>query len=264
MLDPRSALRFVWAADGEADRFLAVLKNARDEEAARAETSVCEWILPMEELEAGEYCLRLTAFYGELTVGEADLLLSLSEKSAAPAQGGSRPGRSSGGRSGQGGITPGQALTTSHARGGGSLTPYDAVALDLPEEASDTLVLGGTALDVTRGGAPVTAALGDDGADRTLAVSAGGEDSPWRVSLGALDTLRRSGLQTLILTGEDGMLEIRTDWEPSGPAYARERAKGLTADDFALVWDGNGVTLTVEDRVYPMDGQPPLTAKEDP
>lgn len=258
-LDPAGTLVFTWTAEGEADRFLAVLTGSGGE-AARTETDGFAWQVPETDLAAGEYTLSVSAFAGQAGAGSASLRLVLGAEEGQSGSGSSsQHGKPSGGRpKPTGGITPGQALTSAHAKGGGSLIPYDAVAPVLPEEASDTLVLGGTALAVTCGGAKVLAALSVD----SLILSSDAAEAVWRVGLGALDTLRRSGLRTLVLRRGEETLTVDTAWEPAGASYARERAKGLVGDDFALVWDADGLRLTAEDRVYTMDGQPPLRAEE--
>ncbi|MBQ6173933.1 MAG: hypothetical protein IJK28_04855 [Clostridia bacterium] len=264
-LDPAGSLCFSWTAEGEADRFLAVLTGPSGE-VGRQDSDELTWSVEEKDLTEGEYRLTVTAYLGGVQTGSASLRLILESAvtedpvtDPGTGGGGGRPGRPSGGGRRPGGssgggttVRPGQALTTAHARGTGDLIPYDAVALILPDEPSDTLVLGGVALDVTGGGFPVCGELDGD----VLTLTAPGGDGAWRVNLGALDTLYRSGLRTLRLVGGEETLEIDTAWEPAGTAYARERAKGLVAEDFALVWDGESLVLTVEDRVYPVETEP--------
>ena len=164
-------------------------------------------------------------------------------------------GRGSGrgaGRSGSMGftVTPGKALTSQHARGSGTVTRYGTVALELPETPMETLTLGGETLYITCEGTVFHGVV--EGETLTLTAEAEGR---WTVGLAALETLARSGVDTLVLAGTGGETTLPTALTPSGDSYARERAKGFVATDFLLLVEEEGLRLQVEDRVYDLEDE---------
>ena len=60
------------------------------------------------------------------------------------------------------------------------------------------------------------------------------EGARWAVSLSALQTLNRSGIETLTLMTEGREIELSTSLELGGSVYGMLRAQGLVAKDFTL------------------------------
>ncbi len=288
--DPEGALVFRWSVTGGADFYTAVLEGPRGE-AARAEQTVGTSLrVKAGDLTPGDYLLSVTAFRNGEAAAEAVLRLVLTEAedgimlvddedepapTVTPAPDGGddpaatdepeptatrRPGggysgswRRVGGRTAtgeSGRITPGVALTTSHAKGSGDLTAHGTVPLTVTGEAEEILYLGGEELAVSAAGSLFTAEIRGD----VLALTAE-TGNEWRFTGLALDTMARSGVRLLVLTGADGSeYRIGTDLALTGPAYGRERAKGLVSADFLFAVSEGEWTVTVEDRVYRLNG----------
>lgn len=245
-LDPEGSLTFLFEQEGGADRWLAVVTGS-DGETDRTEVTAPAYTLSQAGLAADTYTLHVTAYLGEAPVCNAVLTFVLETGGGQGGQGGygGRPGGGTRpGRSGAGGITPGQALTSTHARGTGDLLPYGAVRLQLPEGEMDALTLGGETLDLTCGGASFSAALEDD----TLLLAS--ETADWTFTQATLNTLSLSGVRVLSLSDGEETLRLDTDLAMTGRDYARERADGFASSDFRFGVADGGFTVTVEDRIY--------------
>ena len=145
-------------------------------------------------------------------------------------------------------FTPGKALTSTHASGTGDLTPYDGVKLTTSGAAAETLVIGGEQIGVDCGGASFTASLSRD----VLQLRSGA--SGWHFTLAALNTLSVSGVRVLSLSTQDGEYRLDTALQLTGSAYAAERSEGFVSADFAFSLIDGSLTVTVEDRVYRLNG----------
>ncbi len=255
-LNPEGSLTFTWVQEGAADSWLAVVSGP-DGEAGRATVTSPSYTLPQADLAEATYTLNVTAYLNGSPVCNAALTFVLGTNSGGqggqggqggPGGGGGKPNGGRTQRPGQGGagsgITPGKALTSSHARGTGDLLPYGAVRLELPEGEMDVLTLGGETLDLTCGGAAFTAALEED----TLLLSS--EASDWTFTQATLNTLSLSGVRVLSLSDGEETVSLDTDLAMTGTDYARERSDGFASSDFRFSLTDEGFTVTVEDRVY--------------
>ncbi len=157
---------------------------------------------------------------------------------------GSKPGGASSGEDAGFLVTPGQALAKTHASGDGDMTAYGALPLALDGESMTLLTLGGQTVDVSCDAA-FTAAVGN--AALTLAADACTE---WRVTLAALDTLRISGIERVILQCAAWSAELDTSLTLTGSAYTRLRAQGYVAADFLLRVTAEGIAVDAAGETY--------------
>ncbi len=186
------------------------------------------------------------------------------EASPMPGESGMPPGRPGGGGrpsfgrrpsgGGQGGasegetgfqVTPGKALTQTHASGSRDMTAYGTVSLTPDDEPMRQLTLGGQAVDIDCGGAVFTAAVED--ATLTLTAENGAE---WRATLAALDTLRISGIERVTLQCAAWCTELDTSLTFTGSAYVRLRAQGYVSADFLLRVTAEGVDVDAAGQTY--------------
>ena len=190
----------------------------------------------------GPYTLRIEIWAGEelLFSEEAQFMLAQGRPGGAGGFGGGGFGGSRGGSGGSSPegmeeqgfrITPGQALTGSHASGDGDMQLYGTVALEASEDAMTLLTLGETELNLSLdGGAAFTATLNES----TLRLEPVAAGARWEINLSALQTLHRSGIETLSLTSEGEEIRLPTSLELGGSVYGMLRAQGLVAKDFTL------------------------------
>lgn len=191
---------------------------------------------------------------------------------APPPEGGGRPagGRPSGSRPSGGGpggasseeeagfrVTPGQALTKTHASGSGDMTAYGALALTLDSEPMTQLSLGGQALAIDCGGTAFTASL----EDTTLTLTAESV-AEWHLTLAALGTLRLSGIEQLRLQENGWFTDLDTALTLTGSAYARLRAQGFVSADFLLRVTAEGIAVDAAGETYRLN-QSRLESEED-
>ena len=148
-------------------------------------------------------------------------------------------------------VTPGEALTSSHASGDGDMRIYGTVALEASDDEMTLLTLGEDQLNLTLdGGAAFTASL-EDSTLRLNPVAAGAR---WEIRLSALQTLNCSGIETLRLATEDGEIELSTSLELCGSVYGMLRAQGLVAKDFTLEISADQQIVCVGGAQYLLNG----------
>ena len=207
----------------------------------------------------GPYTLRIEAWAGEeLLLSEEAQFMLAQGKPGGP--GGGMPG---GGRpSGAGGspegmadqgfrVTPGEALTSSHASGDGDMRIYGTVALEASDDEMTLLTLGEDQLNLTLdGGAAFTATLDDS----TLYLEPVAAGARWEIRLSALQTLNRSGIETLTLATGDGEIQLPTSLELCGSIYGMLRAQGLVAKDFTLEISADQQIVCVGGAQYLLNG----------
>ena len=166
--------------------------------------------------------------------------------------GGSRGGSSPEGMEAQGfRVTPGEALTSSHASGDGNMQLYGTVALEASDDEMTLLTLGEDQLNLTLdGGAAFTASLEDS----TLYLKPVAAGARWEIRLSALQTLNRSGIETLTLATGDGEIQLPTSLELCGSIYGMLRAQGLVAKDFTLEISADQQIVCVGGAQYLLNG----------
>ena len=237
--------------------------------------------LPMISFGKGSFNIRLEVFTGEASIAAAQLTLVLAdpqdipEEPATPSdlpddsddQGrpdgqqapaapqrrirytGRRSSRSSAAAGFQ--VTPGKALTTTHAKGTQDMQLYGTVALETDDRLMQRLEIGGTELDISCGGGWFTAEL-----EESRLLLGGAESSSWTMTQAALNTLAKSGVSELVLATEDGEYAVDTSLSFTGLKYGQLRAKGLVAKDFSIHLSGGAITVVADGETYTLaDGE---------
>ena len=129
-----------------------------------------------------------------------------------------------------GGVTPGEALTSSHASGDRDTTPYGATHVEDGLDGLDILCDGGRDYDCALTGDALTLTGGDR----------------WTFTGADLRTLNRSGVRRLTLSGS---ADCRLDTAPAftGPVYDGLRAAGITANTFeyTVTLEGGAADIAV-------------------
>ena len=124
---------------------------------------------------------------------------------------------------------------------------YGTVALETSDAEMTLLTLGETELNLTLdGGAAFTASL--DASTLLLQPVAAG--ARWEINLSALQTLKRSGIETLTLAIDGAEIELPTALELGGSVYGMLRAQGLVAKDFTLEISAEGQRVSVNGAQY--------------
>ena len=128
---------------------------------------------------------------------------------------------------------------------------YGTVALEASDDEMTLLTLGETELNLTLdGGVAFTASLEDS----TLYLEPVSAGARWEIKLSALQTLNRSGIETLRLATEDGEIQLFTDLELCGSVYGMLRAQGLVAKDFTLEISADQQIVRVGGAQYLLNG----------
>ena len=124
---------------------------------------------------------------------------------------------------------------------------YGTVALEASDDEMTLLTLGEDQLNLTLdGGAAFTASLDES----TLLLQPVAAGARWEINLSALQTLKRSGIETLTLATGDGEIQLPTSLELCGSVYGMLRAQGLVAKDFTLEISVEARTVYVAGAQY--------------
>lgn len=148
-------------------------------------------------------------------------------------------------------VTPGEALTDSHASGTKDMQLYGTVEISPSAESMSVLTLDDTELSVTL----------DDQArgfyveksENALILTPETDGEKWSVNALALKVLNRSGIDLLRLNLGGDSVEVSTDWNPQGALCARLAAAGYVSKDYTLIVTREGIHVTVADQVYEID-----------
>ena len=265
-------IAFVWPAVEGADSYRVILaQESADEEGGVTETelynelqSACRVEFTAETILNGEYILRVRAYAAEEAISTDEIRFTLVQE-----QDNERPGGFPGGSfpsggfpsggfpSGMGGmagmqgqqqgfqVTPGEALTDDHASGTKDMRLYSAVEITGTTKAVSALALNESGLEITLTDGSFTASLQDG--RLSCIPEAGG--SAWTLSLRALEALKNSGVDALLL----GETELDTGLTLSGRAYGLLRSRGYVSKDFILTIDAAGITVTAAGENYSID-----------
>ena len=251
-------ISFSWNAVEGAMLYACEIIDGQGKTILSTETEQCRIERPARDYPAESYTLRVRAVAEEAVLAEGSLRFCIAQSdfpNGRRPSGGSGGGRPSGGGSDgapeaeQGfRVTPGEALTSSHASGTKDMQLYGTVALEPAEAPVTQLTLGGTVLSVTLdgGASAFTATLEGD----ALALTPESEGACWTVNARALETLNRSGaaMLTLVLGGETTLLSTNLAFR--GATYAALRARGFVSGDFNLQIDRDGLRVEIDDQIY--------------
>ena len=253
--DPGAQFAFTWTEVPDAERIHVQISDSNESVLLSQDVEENRIALSPADYAEGPYTLRVEAWAGEVLLcsDAAQFVLAQGDPGGRPSGGfgGGRPSGGSGGRSGGGSgggegmeeqgfrITPGEALTSSHASGSGDMHIYGTVALELSDGEMTRLTLGEDVLELTLDdGAAFTGSIDQS----TLRLEAVAQGARWEIKLSALQTLNRSGIASLTLASGDGEIRLPTDLELCGSIYGMLRAQGLVAKDFTL-------ELSAEERI---------------
>lgn len=232
--------------------------------------------LSVEGMAIGRYTLTVSAKLGEVEAGSGRLLIDLTDGTQRPEGEGPRGGRGGGhpggGRSGTSAskgasteqapqgfrVTPGTALTSSHASGTGDMLPYCAVALTTTDAPMTRLVAGDETLDIgLENGGTFTAAIEDS----RLILTAGDGDA-WRLNGLALRRLAAGGVETILMDSGDWSGELSANMTLAGDIYARLRSEGYVSANCDYRVSAEGVLVTVDGVTYALDDDNTLSPME--
>ena len=257
---PDAQIAFSWSEIPGAERVCVQISDADGNVLLFQDVAENRITLAPADYPDGSYTLRIEAWAGEALLLSEEARFMLAQGRPGGGSGGFGGGGFGGSRGGSGGgsapegaaeqgfrVTPGQALTSSHASGTGDMRIYGTVALETSDAEMTLLTLGESELRVTLdGGAAFTASL--DASTLLLQPVAAG--ARWEINLSALQTLKRSGIETLTLAIEDAEIRLPTALELGGSVYGMLRAQGLVAKDFTLEISAEGQRVSVNGAQY--------------
>ncbi len=154
-------------------------------------------------------------------------------------------------------ITPGEALTDSHASGTKDMQLYGTVALEPSNEAATALVLGGETLPVQLDGGDgeFTAAL--DGQTLILTPQNGG--TLWSLDGRTLKTLMDSGVASIVFELDGVRMELDTAAGLCGENYGALRARGFVSKDFLWTLSADGIRIQADGETWSLGENGELT-----
>ena len=257
---PDTQIAFTWSEIPGAERVCVQISDADGNVLLFQDVAENRIALAPADYPDGSYTLRIEAWAGEALLLSEEARFMLAQGRPGGGSGGFGGGGFGGSRGGSGGgsapegaaeqgfrVTPGQALTSSHASGTGDMRIYGTVALETSDAEMTLLTLGESELRVTLdGGAAFTASL--DASTLLLQPVAAG--ARWEINLSALQTLKRSGIETLTLAIDGAEIELPTALELGGSVYGMLRAQGLVAKDFTLEISAEGQRVSVNGAQY--------------
>ena len=257
---PDAQIAFIWSEIPGAERVCVQIGDADGNVLLFQDVAENRIALAPADYPDGPYTLRIEAWAGEALLLSEEARFMLAQGRPGGGSGGFGGGGFGGSRGGSGGgsapegaaeqgfrVTPGQALTSSHASGTGDMRIYGTVSLETSDAEMTLLTLGESELRVTLdGGAAFTANL--DASTLLLQPVAAG--ARWEINLSALQTLHRSGIETLTLVSEGSEIELSTALELGGSVYGMLRAQGLVAKDFTLEISAEGQRVSVNGAQY--------------
>ena len=259
---PDASLNFTWTANVEYTGFVVYVDDKLVSDNIIQTSSL--------SLSAADYADRHTLYVGAVQADGTAIWGSLNFQITAG--GGGFPGGFSGGGvpSGSGGmgdmaeveqgfhVTPGTALTDTHAGGSKTLTAF---------AAADIADSGEAVSAITQNDSGETLTL-DDGAsftteteDSTLTLQPEDDGESWQFSLLMLEGLQRSGIDTLCLNFEDGgSATLDTALELSGPVWGQLRSAGYVGKDCRLTVSADGITAEIDGKEYLLNADGTLSA----
>ena len=145
-------------------------------------------------------------------------------------------------------VTPGEALTSSHASGSADATAYVCSTIESTEEAVRALVLESTQTEITLdGGESAFTAIVEDG---QLTLTPENDGSEWRLSALAMTTLAASGVERVVFELDAFSCSLPSELNLSGSVYASLRAQGYVSKDCVLSITKQGLSVDVAGSKY--------------
>lgn len=285
-LAPQQELAFVWQEVAGAEEYvaeLALLLNEQEQMVESARVQSCRVAYAAQNLIAGRYVLRVRAMLGEEELCCMELQLELVQNGGG--QGGFPGGFPGGGRPGGAGgamggmpeaeqgfhVTPGEALTSSHASGTKNMQRYDRVELQeeskaveryAPAEGVEIAADGAFYVELREDALILTAAQTDGAATGSQGEAENTEKAEdtentrkWTLNLRTLEVLRRSGIARLYLDAQ----VLDTDFALQGSVYGALRGQGYVSKDFEMCIDAGQLRISVAGEIYAANADGELT-----
>lgn len=255
-------IEFIWQEVEGAQLYALELLDSENELVTTGETTETKLNIPAEKVLSGRYTLRVAARSARETLLEGEIVFQLGMggqmgQGMGQMMGGGMGGGQKGGMPGQMDdmqqeqslkITPGESLTDSHSSGTKSLRAFGAVEKSVAEEEMEVLCLGGEELEISLAeGSAFTALIKEN----TLELISQQQDARWQINMRALDVLKRSGIDLLVLDGE----ELETSFAMEGALYGSLRAKGMVSGSFTLLLAGEERSIVAGTERYGLNGQ---------
>ena len=276
---PGEGPSFTWQTELEASEFIVYVQTADGTLNLAGRTAEGRMSISKELCADGTNVLWVGALLADGSAVWSQLLFALESGASLPdggfPGGGGFPssgGISAGGMPSAGGempedaglrVTPGEALTDSHASGTKDMRLYGTVALEPSDEAATALVLGGETLPVQLDGGESAFTAAVDGQTLILTPEDGG--TVWSVDGRTLKTLLDSGAAAIAFEMDGARVELDTATELTGAVYGALRAQGLVSRDFLWTISADGIEIQVDGAIYSLSENGELTpAEEEP
>lgn len=245
-----------WKYGGKCDGYAIRVTNTQGASAFSTTQTKKKLKLSLAQMAPGQYTITVSAMSGDKEIVNAALSIMLSGGGGGFGGGfGGGGGGFGGGGTGQGAqveqgfhVTPGTALTSAHSAGDKDMRLYGSVELDADGETPMTaLTLSDTALDIAlMNGGEFTALAGE----AALALAPVGGSDAWTLNGYALKTLALSGVESLSLAVDGGVVEFPTAPALTGDAYGALSAAGYVSRDYTYTVSGDGVSVSVGSEAY--------------
>lgn len=257
LASPNAQLGFSWTASVENAGFVVYVDDTLVSDGIVQTASI--------SLPAASYAGQHTLYVGAIQADGSAMWGGLSFEIAAG--GGFPDGSFPGGRGFPGGgrgagdadeaeqgfhVTPGTALTSSHASGVKTLAAFGAVQVSSGDEAVSAIeqVDSGEKLLLDNGESTFYVSV--DGDNLTLRPEGSGEC--WQFSLLMLEALRRGGVAELCLGFVDGdTIALDTGFEMGGTLWGRLRSAGYVGKDCLLLVSASGMRARINGIDYLVD-----------
>ncbi len=261
---PGEGPSFTWQTELEASEFIVYVQTADGTLNLAGRTTEQRISVSKELCSDGTSTLWVGALMADGAAVWSRLFFALESGAVVPGGGGSPSGGgfpsrgvSTGGMPSASGeapedeglhITPGEALTDSHASGTKDMQLYGTVALEPSNEAATALVMGGETLPVQLDGGDgaFTAVL--DGQTLILTPQNGG--TLWSLDGRTLKTLMDSGVESIVFELNGARMELDTAAELCGENYGALRARGFVSKDFLWTLSADGIRIQADGETW--------------
>ena len=259
LANPDAPLAFSWTCAEAASDYLVYAGDTSGSASFISETQSTRIELSAASSMDGRHIIYVGAVRadGSVSWGSATFEIAGGFPGGRPGGMGGFGGKRSGGAGGAGDmmeaeigfrVTPGEALTSSHASGRADATAYVCSTIESTEEAVRALVLESTQAEITLdGGESAFTAIVEDG-QLTLTPESGG--SEWRLSALAMTTLAASGVERVVFDLDTFSCSLPSELNLSGSVYASLRAQGYVSKDCVLSITTQGLSVDVAGSKY--------------
>ena len=259
LANPDAPLAFSWTCAETASGYLVYAGDVSGSTGFISETRSTRIELSAASYMDGRHIIYVGAVRadGSVSWGSATFEIAGGFPGGRPGGMGGFGGKRSGGAGGAGDmmeaemgfrVTPGEALTSSHASGSADATAYVCSTIESTEEAVRALLLESTQTEITLdGGESAFTAIVEDG-QLTLTPESGG--SEWRLSALAMTTLAASGVERVVFDLDAFSCSLPSELNLSGSVYASLRAQGYVSKDCVLSITTQGLSVDVAGSKY--------------